>query len=38
MQPIFTTQITKFKGVQKSVVDDILVREIKLEIYFQATL
>ena len=33
MQPIFTTQIIKFKGVQKSAVDDILVREIKLEIY-----
>ncbi|WP_149717656.1 formate dehydrogenase accessory sulfurtransferase FdhD [Campylobacter concisus] len=33
MQPIFTTQITKFKGAQKSAVDDILVREIKLEIY-----
>ena len=33
MQPIFTTQIIKFKGAQKSAVDDILVREIKLEIY-----
>jgi len=33
MQPIFTTKITKFRGVNKEVVDDILVREIKLEIY-----
>ena len=36
MQPIFTTQIIKFKGVQKSAVDDILVREIKLEIYINS--
>lgn len=33
MQPIFTTKIIKFRGVNKEVVDDILVREIKLEIY-----
>ncbi|MDO5045345.1 formate dehydrogenase accessory sulfurtransferase FdhD [Campylobacter sp.] len=33
MQPIYTTQITKFKGGEKFLKDDILVREIKLEIY-----
>lgn len=33
MQPIFTTQITKYKDAKKQLVDDILVREIKLEIY-----
>lgn len=32
MQPIFSTQITKFKGDNKIVCDDILVREIKLDI------
>lgn len=32
MQPIFTTQINKFKGDCVSLADDILVREIKLDI------
>lgn len=32
MQPIYTTQITKFKGDEQILKDDILVREIKLEI------
>ncbi|WP_170000844.1 formate dehydrogenase accessory sulfurtransferase FdhD [Campylobacter sp. RM16189] len=32
MQPIYTTQITKFKGDTQFLKDDILVREIKLEI------
>ena len=33
MEPIYKTQIIKYKGEQKAQVDDILVREIKLEIY-----
>ena len=33
MEPIYKTQIIKYKGKQKAQVDDILVREIKLEIY-----
>jgi formate dehydrogenase family accessory protein fdhD len=32
MQSIFTTEIIKFRGNSKELVDDILVREIKLEI------
>ena len=32
MQPIFSTQIIKFKGDDRITCDDILVREIKLEI------
>lgn len=32
MQPIFTTQITKYKADENFAIDDILVREIKLEI------
>ncbi|MDL0088531.1 formate dehydrogenase accessory sulfurtransferase FdhD [Campylobacter gastrosuis] len=32
MQPIFTTEITKFRADEQGVVDDILVREIKLDI------
>lgn len=36
MQPIYTTQITKFRGDEKALKDDILVREIKLEIYLNS--
>lgn len=32
MEPLFSTQITKYKGDNSFVCDDVLVREIKLEI------
>ncbi|ARU49795.1 formate dehydrogenase accessory protein FdhD [Sulfurospirillum diekertiae] len=33
MEPVYSTKITKIKGKEKFERDDILVREIKLEIY-----